>query len=816
MTSYSAGIRICRLLGVVFLATIFITPPPAGATEANSEHWSEWKALASGYMARRKVPARINKKLTERRAPSVQEKLVNVEQVKEHLLTQATISATTTTSVELQQQLSSVEQQIQQLVGQNAYSLTSHSIWQNAVWLHTGQAGLYSVPIADLAAQLGKTEKRIRRKAKKGRLTLTNGGLPVSWFYDEATDALLFAGDSFTTFYTDQNAYKLKSGLYWSTQTMEIIDGAPAGSTAAKQPYIDTLHFEKEPDSMYSTWTVATEPDADYWFWDYLYGGYKDQLDIPLVIPHPAPEGTAHFSITMRGWTDLEPGDEHQVYAELNGQSIGAMISWDAFEEAVLEADVDQTLLNTDGNNTLTLHNSYAAGTHPGEWLDQIDVTYSRMPVADNNMLWLHGVIGGDQTVTGFTSEDLLVIQDPSATAAMLGDVEVEDQGDGTWDVTFTTQAGADYLVADRSATKTAVLSTDNAAHLAWRYNAAEYLIIAPRELAGTAEAMAAYQEDRFDFVKIVWLDDIYNEFSHGRVDPTAITRFMKRTERWWVTPSYVLLVGKGSLDEKNRMGYSDSFLPVLMASTPWALAASDARLLGTETDPTRFAIGRIPVTSDSEGMAYVEKLIRHDAAPAEEELFKAVLVADNPDEAGDFHGNADLLADQLTDSLGFTDVTKLYHPQDNVHDALVLSATWEKGFVSYDGHGSAARVGDYQENFLSATDAEALHNTRYPVFSALTCAVADDTLPGTRSLAGALVLNPAGGAVAALAPTGLSLDADAQLLGSAFVDTLFAAGNDNTVGDALLEATLQTQGAISDFMPKVYEIVGDPSVFTR
>ncbi len=77
---------------------------------------------------------------------------------------------------------------------------------------------------------------------------------------------------------------------------------------------------------------------------------------------------------------------------------------------------------------------------------------------------------------------------------------------------------------------------------------------------------------------------------------------------------------------------------------------------------------------------------------------------------------------------------------------------------MSYDGHGSTAQVGDYRELFITADDANALTNSVYPIFTALTCGVGDDTLPGTRSLAGALVLNPGGGAIASVAPTGLSL----------------------------------------------------------
>ena len=85
--------------------------------------------------------------------------------------------------------------------------------------------------------------------------------------------------------------------------------------------------------------------------------------------------------------------------------------------------------------------------------------------------------------------------------------------------------------------------------------------------------------------------------------------------------------------------------------------------------------------------------------------------------------------------------------------------------------------------------------------------------MPGTRSLAGALVLNPAGGAMSALAPTGLSLDNEAQVLGNVFVDSLF---NGDTIGDAVRNTKSLTANEISTFMPRIYSVVGEPVVYAR
>lgn len=822
----SARISLATLLAMTGMALI-LSAPLAQAKEktAGDEHWGEWKAMGDGYVARRRQPARLDLPRAERRQANVQERLQKL------LAKQARLQAKLGTAKgkrarQIQKKLVNLDKRIARLSNtQNSLASTLNiQIQKKALWLHTAEEGLYSVTIADLAVNMGRNETLLRDKARTGLLVLTTGknlksvvaGRAVSWNYDEVTDRILFAGEAYDTFYSAENAYKFRLGGKNSklAQPMAVAEGAATEAFGSETAFRETLKFEEEPDLLYSTWSVASEPDADYWFWDYLYGSYKEAIDVNLNIPDPDSTGTAQLRVTLRGWTDLDTGNEHEVSAELNGTPVGTSVVWDGFQQAVLVADFDQSILSSSSNNSLTLRNSYAAGTNPGQWLDQVEVDYQRMPVASNGKLWMHNVVAGTQTVSGFASEDITVIESPDGTATLRKDVRIEPDGLGGWSVTFDVAGDADFLLSEQAASAVASITADNSANLKNRSNRADYLVIAPRDFSETANGLAAYRSSRYSNVKVVWLDDIYNEFSAGHEDPIALSRFMSRVvKRWSIVPDTVVLAGKGSLDQKDRMGYTDGFLPVVMTATPWALAASDSRLLGFE-DNAPFTVGRLPITNDAEGVAYLAKLSAYESTTPGSEKFNAVLVADNPDDAGDFHTNSDQQAERLLGSLGFSSVTKLYHPDIDVRTSLIDSATWETGYVSYDGHGSTAQVGDYREKFITATDAGALTNTAYPIFTALTCAAGDDTLPGTRSLSGALVLNPAGGAIAAVAPTGLSLDADAQLLGNALVDSLF--NGSSTVGQSLKAAKAATSGSISDFMPRMYSVVGEPGVYAR
>ena len=335
------------------LVTVFLmasTVAQAKAKPENDQYFDNWKTLGSGYLARRKVPPAIE-------MPTEQRRLLT----KQKLHQPGNGNKTNKLSVASK--------------GKGAKNTS-------ALWLRTGVAGLYGISIADLAAELGAKENRVRDMAANGLMSLTNAGAPVSWYFDSAADMFLFAGEPYDNFYTDENAYYLTLNSTHA-RPMAIADGAPTYLIGSSSPFAETLKFEEEPDLNFLTWSVAAEPDADYWWWDYLYGGFKDLIEVPLNIPAPSSTGTAQMRITLRGFTDLEEGDEHTVRAELNGIPIGLPVTWDAFGEKVLQADFDQSIpgiLDPAGNNTLSLFNSYTPGSTPGQWLNDVELDYSRLP----------------------------------------------------------------------------------------------------------------------------------------------------------------------------------------------------------------------------------------------------------------------------------------------------------------------------------------------------------------------------------------------------------------------------------------------------
>lgn len=768
--------NIRRLLQVVVCGLVLaLTPVMAESTppaSGNSHEliWDSWQPLAGGYMARRRVPARLELPVEARRAPA----------------TQSRAQADT-------------------------FNKASSEL---SLWLYTGVPGMYSVGLDEVAAETGISVKSLQVAAKSRRLGLTNAGRDVPYYYDSAYQRLLFAGEAYTTFYTDENAYRLVTSQKPHPRLISTVNARPAELPPGQsQPFREVLQFVEETDMMYSTWLYPGDPDARYWFWDYLYGSSRPQIQLSVHVPNPAPDGTARLRVKLHGFTNQYPGDEHRVYAKLNGVPVGSELVWDGLAPAELVAEFNPSLLHADGDNTLTLHTVYdTAHPWPGQFLESVAVEYDRLPVATDGQIWLRDVTQGLQEVTGFSSPDILVVESPVQNAILRSDAYIHMSEDGTWAVTLNTRSGKDYLIAEAPAFLGAAFDARPQADLNALRPGADVLIIAPREFSGTAQDLAELRRAGHAEAAVVWLDDIYKSFSAGRVDPYAIGQFMDwvRTQ-WSRVPAAVTLIGKGSLDRKDCMGYGDNFLPVLMTSTPWALAASDSRLLGIDDGATPMAVGRIAITNDGEGRAYVNKLRAHASRDNTQAAERALVVADNPDSGGAFHQDGDLLAVRLQD-LGVWWVETLYHPTDPVRATLIQSAVWESGLISFSGHGSVAQLGTNAEKFLRTSDAAALRNGSCPVFLALTCAAGDDSLPGVRSLSSTLVLNPQGGAVASLAASGLSFNSDAHVLAHAFIQHLY--GSHINVGEALVGAKQDTAGQIAVFMAPLYSIIGDPSVY--
>jgi len=198
------------------------------------------------------------------------------------------------------------------------------------------------------------------------------------------------------------------------------------------------------------------------------------------------------------------------------------------------------------------------------------------------------------------------------------------------------------------------------------------------------------------------------------------------------------------------------------------------------------------------EARVMVRKILAYESAETSLLEGRVVLVADNPDRAGDFIADAEALAATLgSDQL----VTRRYQP-GATRQNVVQSFDEGASLVSYLGHGAIHRWAD--ENVFNASDVETLTSqSQQPLLLTMTCLNGYFHFPYFDSLAEVLLKAEDKGVIAVFSPSGLSLNAPANLYQQALVDELFHGGHDR-IGDAVLAAQIRyaKSGAHPSFSP--------------
>ena len=303
-----------------------------------------------------------------------------------------------------------------------------------------------------------------------------------------------------------------------------------------------------------------------------------------------------------------------------------------------------------------------------------------------------------------------------------------------------------------------------------------QLLIIAPTEFMREAVRLATFHSNNDDLsVSIVTPQAIYNEFSSGAQDISAIRDFIKML--WHKAtpdnlPRYVLLFGDASYDYKNRLANNTNIIPTYQSPESlhpiYTLATDDYFVCigdedgGNVNDIVDIGIGRIPVRTPDEATAAVDKIIHYITdTEAVNGDWKNVIAFVADDEDGNIHMyQADEMATMI-------DTTHQNYITDKIYlDAFRQESTAggqrspganaainervNKGalLINYTGHGGETAW--TLEQILQTNDINSWSNyDRLPVFVTATCEFSRYDDPARVSGGELAFLNRNGGAVA-------------------------------------------------------------------
>ncbi len=366
----------------------------------------------------------------------------------------------------------------------------------------------------------------------------------------------------------------------------------------------------------------------------------------------------------------------------------------------------------------------------------------------------------------------------------------------------------------------------------------AQYVIITNKVFDDAANRLATYKENQAP-VKystiVVNVDQIYNEFSCGMTDPTAVRDFLKYAyDNWQIKPEYVLLFGKGTYDAKDVEGYHQDFVPAYETQESLdqinSYTTDDFFMRVNGKLPyIDFAYGRIPVTTDAEANTAVDKVIQYETTQ-DKGLWRNLitLVADDEWTSQGNEGNQHTPASEyISNSIipSSFDQSKIYLgmlpvvltsdgrriPQANVD--IVNAINNGTMILNYIGHGSPA-LWAHEQVFVQSTTIPQLHNSRYFFLVAATCDFGYWDIPNLQSAAEELLLMQNAGAIATFTSARLVYSSsNHQLAYQLFTDLLDSPRDSADIPITLGQATLETKQILFDPNSKKYEILGDPTL---
>ncbi len=394
---------------------------------------------------------------------------------------------------------------------------------------------------------------------------------------------------------------------------------------------------------------------------------------------------------------------------------------------------------------------------------------------------------------------------------------------------------------------------------------AKDLLIVTPEKLKSEAERLAEYRRENDGLLAgVVTTQQVYNEFSSGAPDITAIRNFMKmfynRATSPANIPGYLLLFGDGSFDNKDYLGYETNLIPTYQSYqslNQYELAGKMTyttdqyyALLGDHEGEAANGIpdagvGRLPVRTPEEASLMVDKIIRYDqrvpgmVPGASDPQYQGVipnyadwrnrliLLADDGDN-NIFVRDTEAIANRITSTYPAYNVEKIYldayrqvifpggkrYPDVNraINEGINRGAL----LLNYQGHGGPRGLA--HQRVLTHDDL-AVWNNKYnmPIFFAASCEVApfDKADPDDSSLGVSMLMKPEGGAAAVVAAARLSYHTPNNRFNQEFAKSFFPAENNTAIrmGDHFRTAMVNSNNATIDRRLRSYILLGDPSM---
>ncbi len=730
------------------------------------------------------------------------------------------------------------------------------------------ESGMYSITGQDLAAVGIRLDAIIPETLK-----LTNKEKQVPIFVRgeedkrfDPTDEIIFYGErqrgetSYIDPYSDENIYWLTwnsgLGLRMGTKT-------PLPDTSNTQHHLHFLtrvHFEKDQQfrrfknvnltegQTYTEFSQGLQlrqftltelpplPD-DSWFWA--------QLSAPASKP---------FTFNLSGVTDTgrpatirvglhgRSNTPHDCDIWLNDKLSIGKARWNGETAYQLQnQDISQSFLDK-GKNTIRITNPVSSEAPIDIFLlNWIEIDYWRDFHAEADILRFAITPLLDETgainpnfevdLKNFSTPDVEIYGIDGTRYVGLSPL-ADDKLPGTYKIPFrSTQIRpkdvndptVQYIALTRNQFRKPKISVDAPSDLRSTHNGADYIIITHNHFIRDVQRLADFRRNQQGLrTKVVDVQNIYDEFNHGILNPKAIREFLSYAYHNWhpPAPTYVFLVGDTNNDIKNKL----NFVPTMQVQIPGhGAGASDHQFVtfrGEDSFPDML-IGRMPANNRVDLRIFIERTINYETTSPIGPWHKRLLMLAGSNLRFHWQTNQLISSYQLT---GTYQTERIYAPPaqeltlTNENTLTPIGRRVIDGFndgasiINYIGHGGGGRWASSRMLDFKDPEQNLTNISQLPLVISMTCYTG--SFDGDKnSLAEELLRSENGGAVAVIGATSIGLLDGDYFLNAEIFDVIFNQQTHN-LGAILAQAKTQFLINAPSFLDlaEVFTLFGDPA----
>lgn len=675
-------------------------------------------------------------------------------------------------------------------------------------------------------------------------------------FYGRGPDKWSWDSSSSFSFQHDRNIYARYNAYFLNVN--------PGATPARIQMANTTTQPATDIVTSYDSYTVHEEDTRNLlhtgqrWYGE-LFDAYLSQT-FTLNIPHIDPNGDAQIRCYFGA---NNPAGNVQFSAKYKGTTVGSVML---------------NKVSDEGNRSRNGFTSASGVFHPNSSAIPITINFTRSSPTDQGFLDYISINARSYLKYG---QEMEFRDSKSVGAGKIAEMQVSDfPNEGfVWEITNPTQphlvngtlSGSTFSFKIASDSLRSFIAFNGSNFSTPQFEGkvkhqdlhglgpATYLIVTNPKFVQQANRLAQLHAANGMSVHVVTTDQVYNEFSGGTQDPTAIRFFAKMFyDRYQGNPSqavkYLLLFGDGTYDPLDRVANNNYMVPVYetLNSESHTSSITSDDYFGLLDDNESFitsdnldiGVGRLIATTNDDAVNLVNKVelymkgtstaftsgsatccTSNKISTQGDWRLRYVLIGDDEENGWFVERDLEPGAKYVDSTFPIMNAKKIYadaYPQvttaggeryPEVNEAIVRNLQSGALSTTYVGHGGI--MGAAQERILTVDEVKNLTNIEHlTLFMSATCEFARIDDNEAVSIGEWMALSNKGGAIALMTTTRAVFFTVNDSITKGFYKFVFKRnpnGEPKTFGDIVMETKNDVLGTSNN--KRSFMLVGDPAL---